>query len=105
MGMKKLGLLLILVSAISDAQMIVYQQVERVSPYPFPVYNTSYNADYYAAQKYGSRFTSLNQVPLQQKPVDIIREYRPVIIPTASADSNLPGQTADDVVKMQQLTK
>lgn len=109
--MKKLALILSVVLGSAQAQVIIYQQREIVSPYQGPIMANPCGPECWAAKKYGPQYTHINQVPpevrarVDNPPKLIIRQVVPVIVPTAPAGSALPGQSAEDVDRMQQLSR
>ena len=110
--MKKLALTVTVALSLSaQAQIIIYQQQQIVSPYQGPLVTNPCGPECWAAKKYGPQYTHINQVPLEVRArvdnpgITMINVIRPVVIPTVPNSQPLPGQTWEDQQRMQQLSK
>ena len=64
--MKKLAFGVITAMSVSaQAQIIIYQQQQIVSPYQGPLVTNPCGPECWAAKKYGPQYTHINQVPLE----------------------------------------
>ena len=110
--MKKLALAVTVALSLSaQAQIIIYQQQQIVSPYQGPLVNNPCGPECWAAKKYGPQYTHINQVPPEVRArVDnpgttMISVTRPVIVPTVPNSQPLPGQSWEDQQRMQQMSR
>ncbi|NBX51671.1 hypothetical protein EBT25_17490 [bacterium] len=109
--MKKLALVFAVLAGSAQAQIIIYQQQQIVSPYQGPLVNNPCGPECWAAKKYGPQYTHINQVPqhirdrVDNPSTTVISVVRPVVIPTAPASQPLPGQSWEDQQRMQQMSR
>lgn len=109
--MKKLALVFAVLAGSAQAQIIIYQQQQIVSPYQGPLVNNPCGPECWAAKKYGPQYTHINQVPqhirdrVDNPGTTVISVVRPVVIPTAPASQPLPGQSWEDQQRMQQMSR
>ena len=110
--MKKLALAVTVALSLSaQAQIIIYQQQQIVSPYQGPLVTNPCGPECWAAKKYGPQYTHINQVPPEVRArVDnpgttMISVIRPIVVPTAPASQPLPGQSWEDQQRMQQMSR
>lgn len=109
--MKKIALVLVFLANIANAQIVVYQQHQIVSPYQGRIVANPCGPGCWAAKRYGPQYSDISQVPpevrarVDNPPVTIITVTRPVIIPTVPAGQPLPGQSWEDHQRMQQMSQ